>query len=97
MKEILLGTKDQFTTFPAEVHVQGRAYFLTEADGTYQLLSSVCPHSGYTIELENGELECPMHGWTFELHTGRCHNVPSARLASYDVIHKDSSLFAIMA
>ncbi|UKS23974.1 Rieske (2Fe-2S) protein [Paenibacillus sp. HWE-109] len=97
MKEILLGAKDQFTTLPAEVHLLGRAYFLTEIDNGYQLLSSVCPHSGYTVELENGELECPMHGWTFESHTGRCHNVPSAKLASFDVISKDDHLFALMA
>ncbi|SDO28913.1 Ferredoxin subunit of nitrite reductase or a ring-hydroxylating dioxygenase [Paenibacillus sp. yr247] len=97
MKEKIIGPKDQFTTFPAEVQVKGKRYFLTEEEGTYNLLSSVCPHAGYTVELENGELECPMHGWTFEGHTGRCHNVPSARLASYEVILKDGMLFARMA
>lgn len=97
MKEILIGPKDQFTTFPAEVQDEGNLYFLIEEDGIYYLLSSVCPHAGYTVDLEDGELVCPLHGWTFEVHTGRCHNVPSARLASYEVLLRDGILFAQLA
>lgn len=96
MNEILIGSKEQFTACPTEVKVNGNLFFLTEADGVYTLLSNRCPHAGYEVELENGELECPLHGWTFEVHTGRCHNVPSARLQSFNVIERDGELFAQM-
>ncbi|NOU67386.1 Rieske 2Fe-2S domain-containing protein [Paenibacillus sp. LMG 31461] len=96
MNEILIGSKDQFTAYPSEVKVNGKRFFLTETDGAYTLLSSRCPHAGYAVELENGELECPLHGWTFEAHTGRCHNVPNARLQPFDVIEKEGLLFALM-
>lgn len=93
MSEILLGPKDQFTASPSEVKVNGKRFFLTEADGIYTLFSSRCPHAGFAVELENGELECPLHGWTFEVHTGRCHNVPSARLQSFEVTDREGQLF----
>lgn len=98
MNEILIGPKDQYTTFPVEVQLNGDLYFLMQPDeGQYSLFSSICPHGGYTVDLIDGELECPLHGWTFEVHTGRCHNVPSARLASYEVILRDDQLIALMA
>lgn len=96
MKETVIGPKDQFTIFPAEVQLEGNLYFLTQEDGTYTLMSSICPHAGYTVELEGGELECPLHGWTFEVHTGRCHNVPSARLHTYEIKIKDGNLYALI-
>jgi anthranilate 1,2-dioxygenase ferredoxin subunit len=96
MNEIHIGSKDKFTVSPSEVKVNGRPFFLIETDGIYTLLSSRCPHAGYTVELENGELECPLHGWTFELHTGRCHNVPNARLQPFDVIEREGELFVRM-
>ncbi|MDQ0874178.1 anthranilate 1,2-dioxygenase ferredoxin subunit [Paenibacillus sp. V4I3] len=96
MKEIIIGTIDQFTSFPSEVQVEDNLYFLTEVEGIYTLLSSVCPHAGYTVDLEDGELVCPLHGWTYEVHTGRCHNVPSARLHSYVVILRDGTLLALI-
>ncbi|OAS14258.1 Rieske (2Fe-2S) protein [Paenibacillus oryzisoli] len=94
MNEILLGSKDQFTANPCEVELNGARFFLTEKDGVYSLLSSRCPHAGYGVELENGELECPLHGWTFEVHTGRCHNVPNAKLQCFEVIDREGMLFA---
>lgn len=97
MKEILIGSKDQFTSFPVEVQLERDLYFLVQVDDDqYNLYSSICPHGGYTVDLIDGELECPLHGWTFEVHTGRCHNVPSARLASYNVILRDNQLFVQM-
>lgn len=96
MNEILIGSKDQFPVNPSEVKVNGKLFFLTQADGVYTLLSSRCPHAGYAVELENGELECPLHGWTFEVHTGRCHNVPNARLQSFEVMDREGQLFVRM-
>ncbi|MBD0382386.1 Rieske 2Fe-2S domain-containing protein [Paenibacillus sp. WST5] len=92
MKEIAIGPIEQFAKLPAEVEVERKPYFLIEEDG-YKLMSRKCPHAGDTVELEDGELVCPMHGWTFEVHTGRCHNVPNARLTVHDVILREGTLF----
>lgn len=97
MREVLIGPASSFTNFPAEVRLERDFYFLFEDGGTYTLMSRECPHAGYTVDLEDGELVCPLHGWTFETHTGRCQNVPSARLESYEVILRDGALFARMA
>ncbi|MFC5448840.1 Rieske (2Fe-2S) protein [Paenibacillus aestuarii] len=96
MKEIILGEVKQFAQFPAEILVDNKPYFLMKEDDSYTLMSRRCPHAGDTVELEDGELVCPMHGWTFEVHTGRCHNVPSARLACLDVSMKDGNLVVVM-
>ncbi|NEW04930.1 Rieske (2Fe-2S) protein [Paenibacillus sp. SYP-B3998] len=96
MKEIAIGTREQFEAFPAEVQVERRPYFLFEEEDGFKLMSRKCPHAGDTVELEDGELVCPLHGWTFETHTGRCHNIPSAQLANYEVILRDGILFVQM-
>jgi anthranilate 1,2-dioxygenase ferredoxin component len=93
--EIVIGNLEQFKSFPAEVEVEHKPYFLVEDDG-YKLMSRKCPHAGDTVDLEDGEFVCPMHGWTFEIHTGRCHNVPSAQLKTYEVLLRDGSLIALM-
>lgn len=96
MAEIEFGAVQQFDAFPAELMIGGKPYFLMREDGLYSLLSRRCPHAGDTVELEDGELVCPMHGWTFEAGTGRCHNVPSARLASYPVEVRNGRLWALI-
>ncbi|MGG1555381.1 Rieske (2Fe-2S) protein [Paenibacillus ferrarius] len=94
MANILLGPRDQFTASPTEVKVGGKVYFLIQEEDQYTLLSARCPHAGFTVEIEDDELVCPLHGWTFELHTGRCHNVPSARLQAYPVLEINGQLYA---
>jgi anthranilate 1,2-dioxygenase ferredoxin component len=96
MKEIVIGSKEQFTKLPAEVQVERKPYFLIAENEGYKLMSRVCPHSGDTVDLEDGELVCPMHGWTFEVHTGRCHNVPSAKLTTYEVNLREGNLIVQM-
>jgi len=92
MKEIDLGSIEQFAKLPAEIEVERKPFFLIKENG-YKLVSRRCPHAGDTVDLEDGEFVCPMHGWTFEVHTGRCHNVPSARLMMHDVIQREGRLF----
>jgi anthranilate 1,2-dioxygenase ferredoxin subunit len=92
MRNIVIGLQAQFTEFPAEIQIERKPYFLMEEDEGYKLMSRVCPHSGDTVDLEDGELVCPMHGWTFEVHTGRCHNVPSAMLKTFEVHLIDGEL-----
>ncbi|WP_127584278.1 Rieske (2Fe-2S) protein [Paenibacillus koleovorans] len=94
MKELEIGPKTAFTRFPAEVVLERDYYFLFEEDGAFKLISRTCPHAGYTVELEDGDLVCPLHGWTFESYTGRCHNVPGARLDMYAVVERDGVLIA---
>ncbi|MFC0215264.1 Rieske (2Fe-2S) protein [Paenibacillus chartarius] len=96
MNQVTIGTADQFDSFPAEIVLDRRPYYLMKEDGAYRLVSRRCPHAGYTVDIEDGEFVCPMHGWTFETDTGRCHNVPSAMLAMYEVIVEDGTLIAIL-
>lgn len=96
MREITIGTVEAFTSFPAEVTVEGKPYFLLKEGEGYALLSRRCPHAGDTVELEDGEFVCWMHGWTFEMHTGRCHNVPSARLTSFEAAAKPDGTLVVM-
>ncbi|PYI51869.1 Rieske (2Fe-2S) protein [Paenibacillus flagellatus] len=95
MNEIEIGPIDRYASLPAEVRLDRDRYYLVDNDG-YKLFSRVCPHAGAMVELEDGEFVCPMHGWTFEADTGRCHNVPSAKLASYEVVLRDGVLYALM-
>jgi len=85
MQQIELGAAAGYERFPAEVKIGRDHYYLTRCGDGYRLLSRVCPHAGYLVEEENEELYCFMHGWSFDKATGKCLNVPSAELASYDV------------
>lgn len=98
MNEVILGPEQSFTKLPAEiVHDKNLFWLIQMEDGqTYRLLSSRCPHAGATVEAEKGEFVCPMHGWEFDLHSGACLNVPTKRLASYDVTVKEGQLVAHM-
>ncbi|AJY73710.1 Rieske (2Fe-2S) protein [Paenibacillus beijingensis] len=96
MEEITLGAVDAFTAFPAEVQLGNRLYFLLKKEEEYRLVSSICPHAGYTVEVEDGELVCPLHGWSFDTQTGACLNVPSKELAPYDVVVREGRLVALM-
>lgn len=96
MEEITLGSENAFTAFPAEVKLGSRLYFLLKKGDEYRLVSSICPHAGYTVEVEDGELVCPLHGWSFDIHTGACLNVPTKELAPYDVIVREGRLIALM-
>ncbi|PZD95824.1 Rieske (2Fe-2S) protein [Paenibacillus sambharensis] len=94
MQQVTLGKPESFERLPAEVTVEGREYYLTRHEGAYVLLSRRCPHAGYTVEVEGGELFCPLHGWTFDMESGQCLNVKSAALASYKVAVCDGVLVA---
>jgi nitrite reductase/ring-hydroxylating ferredoxin subunit len=96
MKDIVIGTIEQFTKFPAEIQVERKPYFIIKENDGYKLMSRVCPHAGDTVDLEDGELVCPMHGWTFEVHTGRCHNIPSVTLKTLEINLRDGNLIVQM-
>lgn len=96
MQEIELGNESSYDKFPAEVKLGRDSYYLTRCGEGYRLLSRVCPHAGYLVEEENDELYCFMHGWSFDKSTGKCYNVPSAELMSYDVEVRDGVLVALI-
>ncbi|WJH35727.1 Rieske (2Fe-2S) protein [Paenibacillus sp. CC-CFT747] len=94
MKEVILGEELAFGVLPAEVEIDNRPFYLLKDEEGYRLLSRTCPHAGYPVEFEDGELVCPLHGWTFEYHSGRCQNVPSTGLDSYSVTIVEGRLVA---
>jgi anthranilate 1,2-dioxygenase ferredoxin subunit len=95
MKEIVIGTKEQFTAFPAEVQIERRPYYLMEELDGFKLMSRECPHAGMTVDLIGGDLLCPIHGWMFEAQTGRCYNVPGAKLHTYEVNVREGDFIAL--
>jgi CMP-N-acetylneuraminate monooxygenase len=67
-----LGPEKAFDKFPAPVKVGGKSFFLVRDDSGYHLFSSVCPHQGGEVRLDNtGGLRCPQHGWRFDSDTGK--------------------------
>jgi anthranilate 1,2-dioxygenase ferredoxin component len=96
MKELVLGSQDSFQSFPAEVEIKYHPYFLFKDEGGYRLISRICPHAGYPVDIEGGEFLCPLHGWAFELESGRCTNVSSASLSVFPVIVRDGELIALV-
>ena len=80
-----LGVIDQFDSFPAEVEIEGRPYFLVKDGQMYRLLSRICPHAGGEVMVEDAKLYCPYHYWSFDAATGCGIFPPTARLDAYNV------------
>ncbi|MFQ6027193.1 MAG: Rieske (2Fe-2S) protein [Dehalococcoidia bacterium] len=94
-KEVDLGDAGSFTEFPATVVIDDYEFFLAQSkDGTYSLLSSLCPHSWGTIFQEDTCFMCPSHGWRFEMSEGICINGPVAKMYSFEVTARNGHLFA---
>lgn len=96
MRETDLGAESDFGKLPAEVSIGRDAYYLVKDGDRYRLLSRVCPHAGYLVEEEKDEFYCYMHGWSFDKSNGRCLNVKSAELASYEVESRDGRLVVML-
>ncbi|RXZ77853.1 Rieske (2Fe-2S) protein [Paenibacillaceae bacterium] len=94
MNEVVIGHETQFNQLPAEIEIGRESYFLVKNEQAYLLISRICPHAGYYVEQENDVFYCPLHGWAFDADTGACLNVPSAKLASYEVFVRDGNLIA---
>jgi menaquinol-cytochrome c reductase iron-sulfur subunit len=61
--ELVATVRDGWTT---QTGVVGAAWLLKRADGTVSALSSVCPHSGCSIKLEDKTTySCPCHDSSF--------------------------------
>ncbi|MFC4779267.1 Rieske (2Fe-2S) protein [Paenibacillus sp. GCM10023252] len=95
-EEVVLGEVGAFGSFPAEVKIGHHSYYLAKDGEGFGLVSRVCPHAGYEVEIEDGEFYCPLHGWTFDLESGRCLNVPSTGLRRFEVIVREGQFIAMM-
>ena len=95
VREVDLGPESSFEEFPAPVEIGRDDYFLAKGkDGTYLLLSAICPHSWGTIVQWDTCFMCPDHGWRFEFGEGICINGPRAQMYHFPVTIKDGHLFA---
>ncbi len=95
IREVDLGAEASFDELPAPVSVGQDEFFLTRAkNGSYRLLSSICPHSWGKIVNWDTCFMCPDHGWRFERAQGVCINGPRAQMFSFDVTVKDGNVFA---
>ena len=94
VSEFELGPVHEFNSFPAQVEVEGRRYFVAQNAGRFYLFSSVCPHKGGQVELVGGQFQCPRHGWEFSGSDGTCINAPGERLVTFDLVVRDGRLIA---
>ena len=56
-------------------------------DGRLLAIGNRCPHAGAPLSeglLAGDVVTCPLHAWRFHLVTGRCPDVPGARVPIYD-------------
>ncbi|ANE47172.1 hypothetical protein SY83_13865 [Paenibacillus swuensis] len=93
MKEYHIGSMAQYNEFPSEIQVGNDSYYLLKEGTTLRLASRQCPHAGYEVSYEFGELECPLHGWTFDLENGECINVASKGLTCFPVEDRLGELY----
>ena len=94
-KRVDLGPEAEFTKLPAAVDLGEWSYFLARArNGTYRLLSSVCPHQMGEVVNWDGVFMCPDHGWRFEYTEGVCINGPNARMTAFPVAVEAGRLIA---
>ena len=95
IREVNLGAEASFEKIPAPVSVDEDEFFLTQdKQGTYHLLSTICPHSwGQIVQWDNCFM-CPDHGWRFETKEGICVNGPRAQMYHFPVTLRDGHLYA---
>lgn len=96
-KHVELGPPDEFESYPAEVEIEGKRFFVGEREGEYVLLSSLCPHRGGPVLSTSDGLECPMHGWTFDDTSGEADGATGDGLKAYDVELSDGVLTATLS
>ena len=89
-----LGSESSFTTYPTQINLGGRPYYLVHGKKGYLLLSSVCPHQGGRVSDQGSDFLCRDHGWRFEYTQGECVNGPRARMISFPVTVQNGRLIA---
>lgn len=89
-----IGPVSAYDSFPAEVAIGHREYYLVRDQDNYRLFSRLCPHAGGTVDYEDGFFVCPMHDWTFRIEDGACTRFDT-KLREIEVEVRDGSLYAI--
>ena len=75
MAEIVLGKAVDFHSFPMKIEVEQMSFYLLKDQDQFTLVSRICPHMGYPVEIGENSLVCHLHGWTFDIQTGRCREI----------------------
>lgn len=70
------------------VQIEGEEVACFNVEGMFYAVGNRCPHRGGPLfrgRLEGAAVRCPLHGWLFDLKTGRCLNMPEAKIPTYPV------------
>lgn len=70
------------------VRLAGREIALFRVGDAVMALDNACPHRGGPLafgDQRGAVVHCPVHAWPFDLSTGRCLEVPAARVRTYRV------------
>lgn len=69
------------------IECDGRAVFVSRANGAYRVYDSRCPHQATNIPLvalDETRLTCPKHGWVFDIVSGKCIGKGSRPLKHFE-------------
>jgi len=70
------------------VRVAGRELAIFRLGDRVMAVDNACPHRGGPLafgDQRGAVVHCPVHAWPFDLGTGRCAEVPGARVRVYRV------------
>jgi len=60
-------------------------------------MNNFCPHRGgplYRGDIEEDlTVRCPLHGWLFHLDSGKCINIPDAKVNTFPTQIKDGNVY----
>jgi NAD(P)H-dependent nitrite reductase small subunit len=71
-----------------KVFASGKELAVFKADGKIYAISNTCCHRGGPLaegSLEGDIVSCPWHGWQYDIKTGKCKNIPGAKVPGYKV------------
>lgn len=70
------------------INAHGHDIALFNVDGKFYAVQNNCPHRQGPLGegmLDGDVVTCPWHGWRFNVQTGKCSNVPTVSIKTYEV------------
>ncbi|MEK6904136.1 MAG: nitrite reductase small subunit NirD [Nanoarchaeota archaeon] len=93
---IKVANKDEIISGTGKVvEVNNKAIALFNVDGQIFAIDNTCVHRGGSLGegmLDEKTVSCPLHYWQYNVETGKCLNVPTAKVNSYRVVVDNNNI-----
>jgi len=91
-------TLDDFKAAKSKyLDLAGKEIALFHIEGTFYATDNFCPHRGGPLfrgHVEPGpSVRCPLHGWAFDIESGKCLNMPQAKISTFPVEIRGEEVF----